>query len=84
MLTSDGALNEVICKHCHKREMVRHAGPSSGSKDVKGGEVDDDTTSENSHNEEQIDSDYVDAKETSQTKGKQKTTGMLRPRLEKK
>ena len=70
--------------HFHKREIVRHRGPSSGSKDKKGGEVEDDGTSNSSSDEYQIDSDYVDTKETGKAKVKQRMTTRLRPQAEKK
>ena len=64
--------------------MVRHTGPSSGSKDGRGGEVEDDCTSDSSRDEQQIDSDYVDTKETYKAKGKQRTTERLHPRADNK
>ena len=45
-LASDGALDKVVCKHCHEREMIWEAGPSSD--ETNQGDADFDTSSDSS------------------------------------
>ena len=80
MLASDGAVNKVICKHCHKQKIVQQAGPSSDSYNMEVGESETNENSERSNSIHPSDSYYTEAKEITRKNENEKHTVTQRPR----